>query len=105
MSVNHCHYCGVQQERLEREHVIPKYRGGGGGVNIVAACSVCNRDKGGSTAEEYRRRIQLTYALPSPPMFYFESGISWGGPMKTRAKKSRRFSESVQQYTKRPRQR
>lgn len=41
-----CAYCGRQREKLTRDHVLPKYRGGtGDDGNIVPACFSCNTDK------------------------------------------------------------
>lgn len=52
---NTCMYCGEQcsQERLTRDHIIPRSRGGGESwTNLVAACRRCNQRKSNKTPEE-----------------------------------------------------
>lgn len=52
---NTCMYCGEQfnQERLTRDHIIPRSRGGGENwANLVAACRRCNQRKSNRTPEE-----------------------------------------------------
>lgn len=49
-----CVYCGVTEETIEIDHVIPVSRGGSDDEsNLVAACKPCNRDKGAQTPEEW----------------------------------------------------
>ncbi len=51
-----CQYCHGKSKdtRLEKEHIIPKSRGGSDRVsNLTVACHTCNQDKGNHTAEEY----------------------------------------------------
>lgn len=48
-----CQYCGKKGRMLTIDHVIPRHRGGPHTwQNLVAACSACNRHKGGRTPEE-----------------------------------------------------
>ena len=52
---NTCMYCGEQfaQDRLTRDHIIPRSRGGGESwTNLVAACRRCNQRKSDKTPEE-----------------------------------------------------
>ncbi|AUM15023.1 restriction endonuclease [Ketobacter alkanivorans] len=52
---NTCMYCGDQfnQERLTRDHIIPRSRGGSESwTNLVAACRRCNQRKSDKTPEE-----------------------------------------------------
>lgn len=56
-----CQYCGV--ELLSREatldHVVPRSQGGKTSwINIVCACSSCNRKKGGRTPKEARMQLR-----------------------------------------------
>lgn len=49
-----CAYCGAENVPLEREHIIPKSRGGSNRVsNLTLSCVRCNREKGNKTANEY----------------------------------------------------
>lgn len=44
---NSCAYCGETDEKLEMEHVIPVYNGGGfTKSNIIPSCKPCNASKG-----------------------------------------------------------
>jgi len=48
-----CQYCGESVRPLTLDHVVPRHRGGRHTwTNIVTACPVCNRRKGGRTPEE-----------------------------------------------------
>ena len=49
-----CQYCGAKNMPLERDHIIPKSRGGSNRVsNLVVACHSCNQKKGNMNAEEF----------------------------------------------------
>lgn len=49
-----CAYCGAEDVPLEREHIIPKSRGGSNRIsNLTLACHSCNQAKGNMTAEEF----------------------------------------------------
>lgn len=56
-----CHYCdhplgwgSPLVARPERDHVMPRSRGGANGVeNLVLACSPCNREKAAQTPSEW----------------------------------------------------
>lgn len=53
-----CQYCGKKGRVLTIDHVIPRHRGGPHTwQNLVAACSGCNRHKGGRTPEEANMRL------------------------------------------------
>lgn len=48
-----CQYCGRKMRTLTLDHVVPRRQGGGHSwENLVAACSPCNRRKGGKLAAE-----------------------------------------------------
>lgn len=51
---NHtCQYCGRRSHHLTIDHVVPRHMGGDHSwTNLVAACSNCNRRKGGRTPEQ-----------------------------------------------------
>jgi len=49
-----CAYCGAENIPLEREHIVPKSRGGTDRVsNLTLACHSCNQSKGQLTAAEF----------------------------------------------------
>lgn len=48
-----CQYCGQYSKVLTIDHVIPRHRGGlHTWENLVTACPLCNRRKGGRTPQE-----------------------------------------------------
>lgn len=48
-----CQYCGRKMRTLTLDHVVPRRHGGAHTwENLVAACSPCNRRKGGKLASE-----------------------------------------------------
>ena len=48
-----CQYCGRKMRHLTIDHVIPRHKGGPHTwQNLVAACSACNRRKGGKSPSE-----------------------------------------------------
>lgn len=66
-----CHYCG-NIGIVQREHVIPKSRGGSGSMdNIVMACVPCNMDKFDFTPEEWRAWREEN-SLEWPPVWNWE---------------------------------
>jgi 5-methylcytosine-specific restriction endonuclease McrA len=49
-----CAYCGVTNQALEVEHIVPKSRGGSDRIsNLALACHACNQAKGNQTAAEF----------------------------------------------------
>ncbi|MFQ6057607.1 MAG: HNH endonuclease [Anaerolineae bacterium] len=53
-----CQYCGRQTKDLTLDHVVPRRRGGAHTwENLVSACRICNRRKGGKTLEEAHMRL------------------------------------------------
>lgn len=75
-----CFYCGCELKvsTTQLEHVIPRIRGGAGGVksgNIVPACFSCNMKKGVKTLEEFRIKL---FGRKNPGQFYFEKVKSDG---------------------------
>lgn len=55
-----CQYCGATPGRqaLTIDHVVPRSRGGGRSwLNLVTACSPCNRRKGGRLPAEANMRL------------------------------------------------
>lgn len=48
-----CQYCGHRAKTLTIDHILPRHRGGTHSWdNLVTACPVCNRRKGGRTPQE-----------------------------------------------------
>jgi 5-methylcytosine-specific restriction endonuclease McrA len=61
-----CQYCGIQSNHLTIDHVTPRYRGGAHvWDNVVSACPLCNRRKGGKTLEEARMVLRHKPIEPS----------------------------------------
>lgn len=49
-----CAYCGADHVPLEREHIVPRSRGGSNRIsNLTLSCRDCNLKKGNRTAEEF----------------------------------------------------
>jgi hypothetical protein len=64
---NICAYCGNQygNEKLTRDHVQPKSRGGKDiWMNVVCSCSVCNRIKDDQTPEESGMLLKFAPYVP-----------------------------------------
>ena len=63
-----CQYCGVINNSLTVDHVLPKSRGGKSDwINSVAACKPCNLKKGDLTPSEKGMKL---FKTPSKPDFY-----------------------------------
>jgi len=66
-----CQYCGRRTRELTLDHVVPRRRGGAHTwENLVSACRVCNRRKGGKTLEE--AHMQLLRKPYEPRVTYYE---------------------------------
>jgi 5-methylcytosine-specific restriction endonuclease McrA len=49
-----CAYCGAEGVPLQKEHIVPRARGGSNRVsNLTLACAPCNQQKGSRTAAEF----------------------------------------------------
>jgi 5-methylcytosine-specific restriction endonuclease McrA len=61
---NHqCAYCAKKDVRLEKEHVIPKTKGGSDRVsNLVVSCGPCNQKKGSKDVSEFLKKKPLVLA-------------------------------------------
>ncbi len=71
---NHrCQYCARHSSALTVDHVIPRHRGGPHSWdNLVTACPVCNRRKGGRTPQEAGMRLLSAPKEPAPsPVYIF----------------------------------
>ena len=65
-----CAYCGEQysRDKLTRDHIVPRSRGGQDTwMNVVAACRFCNHRKGARTPEESHTPLRY---LPYAPCRY-----------------------------------
>ncbi len=67
-----CAYCGRHrrelggQERLTRDHLQPRSKGGRDEwLNVVTACSSCNHQKDDRLAEDHSRRSRITPWVPT----------------------------------------
>lgn len=66
-----CQYCGRQTKDLTLDHVVPRRRGGTHTwENLVSACRVCNRRKGGKTLEEAHMRLLRQPYEPKASYYY-----------------------------------
>lgn len=66
-----CQYCGRKSSHLTIDHVVPRHMGGPHSWrNLVAACSPCNRRKGGRTPEQANMRLLRPPFEPSPSAAY-----------------------------------
>ena len=65
-----CQYCNTREE-LTFDHVVPRSKGGlTTWENVVAACSPCNRRKGGKLADEADMALQRPPFEPNPSAAY-----------------------------------
>ena len=66
-----CQYCGKKAVKLTVDHVIPRRLSGKHcWENLVAACPICNRRKGGRTPEQANMRLQRFPSEPSSSALY-----------------------------------
>lgn len=66
-----CQYCGRKSHHLTIDHVVPRHMGGRHTwTNLVAACSPCNRRKGGRTPEQANMHLQRQPKEPSASALY-----------------------------------
>lgn len=66
-----CQYCGRKSHHLTIDHVVPRHMGGKHTwKNLVAACSPCNRRKGGRTPDQANMHLQRLPAEPSASAQY-----------------------------------
>jgi 5-methylcytosine-specific restriction endonuclease McrA len=66
-----CQYCGRRMRTLTLDHVIPRRQGGSHTWNnLVAACSSCNRQKGGKRPAEADMKLQRLPYEPAPTAEY-----------------------------------
>jgi hypothetical protein len=69
-----CVLCGVWRLTLHRDHIVPRFKGGGNEPdNIQMLCANCHEDKsreeqrGKVFAEEHRRKLSMAHAGKSYP--------------------------------------
>ncbi len=78
-----CQYCGRETRELTLDHVVPRSQGGGHSwENVVSACKLCNRKKGGRTPEQANMKLLNEPRAPrvygySVPYRYFCSHEEW----------------------------
>ncbi len=66
-----CQYCGRKMRTLTLDHVVPRRLGGPHTWdNLVAACSACNRRKGGKQPAEADMLLHRAPFEPSPTAAY-----------------------------------
>jgi len=66
-----CQYCGRQAKELTLDHVIPRRRDGEHAwENVVSACKICNRHKGGRTPAEAGMKLLCQPRTPRNDGFY-----------------------------------
>ncbi len=78
-----CQYCGRETRDLTLDHVVPRSQGGGHSwENVVSACKLCNRRKGGRTPEQAHMKLLNQPHAPrgygyAVPYHYFCSHHEW----------------------------
>lgn len=66
-----CQYCGRKMRTLTLDHVVPRRQGGPHTwTNLVAACSACNRRKGGKQPAEAEMDLRRLPFEPPPTAAY-----------------------------------
>lgn len=66
-----CQYCGKKSRQLTIDHIIPRHCGGSHSwENLVAACSTCNRNKGGKLLAEISMPLNRPPKEPSSSAVY-----------------------------------
>ncbi len=66
-----CQYCGRSGYHLTIDHVTPRHMGGRHSwTNLVAACSPCNRRKGGRTPDQANMQLLRAPGEPSASAYY-----------------------------------
>jgi 5-methylcytosine-specific restriction endonuclease McrA len=66
-----CQYCGRKSYHLTIDHIVPRHAGGAHSwTNLVAACSACNRRKGGRTPEQAGMQLLRQPYEPSSSAAY-----------------------------------
>jgi len=66
-----CQYCGRKLIVLTIDHVVPRRLGGKHTwTNVVAACSPCNRRKGGKMPENANMQLRQQPVKPSSSAYY-----------------------------------
>jgi len=60
-----CQYCGQRPSVLTIDHIVPRHRGGHHSwENLVTACPLCNRRKGGRTPHEAGMALRVPAREP-----------------------------------------
>jgi len=78
-----CQYCGRETRELTLDHVVPRSQGGRHTwENVVSACKLCNRKKGGRTPEQAGMTLLTVPTVPRGhgylvPYHYFCSHAEW----------------------------
>jgi 5-methylcytosine-specific restriction endonuclease McrA len=78
-----CQYCGRETRDLTLDHVVPRSQGGvHSWENVVSACRLCNRRKGGRTPEQADMKLLSEPKAPRGygyhvPYHYFCSHTEW----------------------------
>lgn len=68
-----CYYCGAKDVSLEKEHILPKTKGGTNRVpNLTVSCKSCNQEKGNKHPDElegdFGKRVQATLKTAKKPL-------------------------------------
>ena len=68
-----CYYCGAKDVPLEKEHILPKAKGGTNRVsNLTVSCKSCNQEKGNKHPDEIEgelgKRVQSALRAAKKPL-------------------------------------
>lgn len=105
-----CAYCKAKDTPLEREHIVPKSRGGSNRVsNLTISCRDCNQAKGNMTAEEFghpgvqaeaKKPLRAAAALTATRWALYEALMDFGLPLEIGTGGRTHFNRTRQEYEK-----
>lgn len=105
-----CAYCGAKNVPLQKEHIVPRSRGGSDRIsNLCPSCEDCNLKKGNRTAEEFgypevqaraKKPLRDAAAINSTRWKLFEVLKETGLPLEVGTSARTKFNRKNQGYGK-----